>query len=198
MRRQPMQSYQQAARVGEELQRDESVQEQEETTDQSQSEENHEIESPASATVEAEIESRYKAELDDMRLRAAAEMENFKKRLAREHQEQIRYAAEKVLGDILPALDNLELALQYGKQNEACKDMLQGIAMTHKLLLEAVSRHGLTPVGDAGEGFNPEIHEAVGCAVCEDLPNGAISQVLQRGYKLGDRLIRPAKVMVNQ
>ena len=68
-----------------------------------------------------------KRDADDARLRAAAEMDNFKKRLKREHEEQIRYAAEKVMSDLLPTLDNLDLALQYGSKDEACKDMLQGV-----------------------------------------------------------------------
>ena len=99
------------------------------------------------ASAESIIEERCKAELTELRLRNAAEMDNFKKRLTREHEEQMRYAAEKVLGDLLPTLDNLDLALRYGSKSEACKDMLQGVAMTHKLLLDAVEKHGLKPLG---------------------------------------------------
>lgn len=139
-----------------------------------------------------------KAEADEQRLRAAAEMENFKKRLAREHEEKARYAAEKVLRDLLPALDNLDLALQYGSQNEACRDMMQGVAMTRKQLLEAVAKHGLAPVGVEGEAFTPELHEAVGFDSRPDMEANAVARVLQSGYKLGDRLLRPAKVMINQ
>ena len=141
---------------------------------------------------------KVKAEADEERLRAAAEMENFKKRLAREHEEMARYAAEKVLRDLLPALDNLDLALQYGSQNEACRDMVQGVAMTRKQLLEAVARHGLAPVGAEGEVFTPELHEAVGFDSRPDMETNAVARVLQSGYKLGDRLLRPAKVMINQ
>ncbi|GHU96146.1 hypothetical protein AGMMS49974_09310 [Deltaproteobacteria bacterium] len=140
----------------------------------------------------------YKAEVEEMRLRSAAEMENFKKRLSREHQEQLRYAAETVLSDLLPTLDNLDLALQYGSQNETCRDMFQGVAMTHKLLLAAVTKHGLTPLGAEAEEFTPETHEAVGFENRPDLPAGVVSRVLQHGYKLGKRLLRPAKVMINQ
>ena len=139
-----------------------------------------------------------KRDADDARLRAAAEMDNFKKRLKREHEDQIRYAAEKVMSDLLPTLDNLDLALQYGSKDEACKDMLQGVAMTRKLLLEAVARHGLTPVGTAGEAFTPELHEAVGFDAEADVEAGAVARVLQSGYKLGERLLRPAKVMIKQ
>lgn len=136
-------------------------------------------------------------EIEDMRLRMAAEMDNYKKRLDRNHQEQMRYASEKVLSDLLPALDNLDLALQYGSQHEACKDMMQGIEMTRKQLLDAVGKSGLVAVGQKGEVFNPEIHEAIGMEAEPSLEKGAVSRVLQRGYKLNDRLLRPAKVMVN-
>ena len=139
-----------------------------------------------------------KAEIDNLRLRQAAEMENFKKRLAREHQEQMQYAAEKVLGDLLPTLDNLELAMQYGNTSEACKDLLQGVSMTHKLLLDAVQKHGLLPVGEVGEAFDPAIHEAVGFDPQSELEAGKVARVLQRGYKLGSRLLRPARVMITQ
>ena len=154
---------------------------------------------PAENAVTAEsIEERCKAELNELRLRNAAEMDNFKKRLNREHEEQMRYAAEKVLGDLLPTLDNLDLALRYGSKSEACKDMLQGVAMTHKLLLDAVEKHGLKPMGEEGEEFDPNVHEAVGFEDRSDFAPNSVARVLQRGFKLGDRLLRPAKVMVKQ
>lgn len=150
------------------------------------------------ASAESIIEERCKAELTELRLRNAAEMDNFKKRLTREHDEQMRYAAEKVLGDLLPTLDNLDLALRYGSKSEACKDMLQGVAMTHKLLLDAVEKHGLRPLGEEGEEFDPNMHEAVGFEDRPDFAPNSVARVLQRGFKLGDRLLRPAKVMVKQ
>lgn len=143
-------------------------------------------------------EERWAAELAEMRLRTAAEMDNFKKRLSREHEEQMRYATEKVLSDLLPTLDNLDLALRYGSKSEACKDMLQGVAMTHKLLLDAVMKHGLKPLGEEGEEFNPSVHEAVGFEDRPELAPNSVARVLQSGYKLGERLLRPARVMVRQ
>ncbi len=139
-----------------------------------------------------------KEDADQTRLRALAEMENYKKRLAREHEEQLTYAAEKVLSSLLPSLDNLDLALQYGGQNEACKDMLMGIEMTRKLLLEAVKNHGLEPVGEMGEEFTPELHEGLIFETREDLEENRVSNVMQRGYKLKGRLIRPAKVSISK
>ena len=134
---------------------------------------------------------------EEVRLRALAEMENFKKRLQREKDEQTRYATENVLGDLLPTLDNLDLALQYGGQSEACKDMLTGVEMTRKLLLDAVKRHGLEPVGSVGEEFDPALHEAIGQEESPEHEAGRILHVMQKGYTLKDRLLRPAKVIVS-
>lgn len=143
------------------------------------------------------IENQYKKELEELRLRNAAEMDNFKKRLTREHQEQMKYASEKVLKDIIPAIDNLDLALQYATTHEACKDMVEGVAMTKKLLLESLERNGLKSVGKEGDEFNPQFHEAIGYEANPAVEKGAISKILQRGYILNDRLLRPAKVMIN-
>lgn len=152
----------------------------------------------AAPASEDEALARCKAEMEELRLRTAAEMENFKKRLTREHQEQMRFAAEKVLGDLLPSLDNLDLALQYGSRHEACKDMVQGVAMTRKLLLDALAKHGLTAFGEVGDEFSPEVHEGVGLEENPELAPGSVTRVMQRGYKLNDRLLRAAKVMINQ
>lgn len=135
-------------------------------------------------------------EADDTRIRALAEMENFKKRLQKEKDEQMTYVAESVLSDLLPTLDNLDLALQYGSKNEACKDMLMGVEMTKKLLLDAVKKHGLEPVGAVGEAFNPEFHEAIAQAEDPEIPAGHIISVMQKGYVLKGRLLRSAKVSV--
>ena len=151
----------------------------------------------AAEAVAADPAEQAKAEIADMRLRMAADMDNFRKRLTREHQEQIRYAAERVLSDLLPALDNLDLAIQDGSTHEACRDMMQGIELTRKQLQDAVAKSGLVSLGVAGEEFDPAKHEAIGVEANPELAPGAVSRVLQRGYKLHDRLLRPAKVMVN-
>lgn len=136
-------------------------------------------------------------EAEEVRLRALAEMENFKKRLQREKDEQVRYAAESVLSSLLPTLDNLDLALQYGSQVEACKDMLVGVEMTRKLFLDAIKLHGLEPAGTAGDAFDPEIHEAIGQEETSSLAEGHVVRVMQKGYTLKGRLLRSAKVIVS-
>lgn len=137
-------------------------------------------------------------EAEDVRLRALAEMDNFKKRLQRDKEEQVKYAAEAVLADLLPVLDNLDLAIQYGSREEACKDLLMGVTMTRKLFLDALKNHGLAPVGEMGEEFNPEVHEAVAHENREDMEPGKVAVLHQQGYTLKDRLLRPAKVAVSR
>jgi len=138
-----------------------------------------------------------KEQADEERLRALAEMDNFKKRMQRDKEEHMKYATESVLGDLLPTLDNLRLAIEYGKNIEGCKDMLIGVEMTQKLFLDAIARHGLEPVGAAGEEFNPETHEAVAKEPCDTTPEGVVKTLMQPGYKLKERLLRPAKVVVS-
>jgi len=137
-------------------------------------------------------------EAGDVRLRAIAELENVKKRLKREQEESVRFAAEGVLADLLPGLDSLDRAIEYGGKNEACKEVIQGVEMTSRLLLDALKSHGLAPCGESGEAFNPEFHEAIGFDRREDLDEGAVGMVVQRGYLLKDRLLRPAKVLINK
>ncbi len=139
-----------------------------------------------------------KEQADDERLRSLAEMDNFKKRLLREQEELRKYATESVLADLLPTLDNLDLALEHGRRVEACKDVVMGVDMTRKMFLDALKQHGLEAVGAAGEEFNPEIHEAVGEESTTDMQPGYVFSLLQRGYKLRERLLRPAKVVVSK
>ena len=154
-------------------------------------------------TLEEEID-RLKMEVAaeaDKRLRALAEADNLKKRLIREKEEFVKFAAEGVLADLLPVLDNLDLALAHGRTIETCKDVVQGVDMTRKVFLDILARHGLEACGQKGEEFNPEVHEAVGMQPggpgCEVAANHVL-QVMQSGYRLRGRLLRPAKVLVCQ
>lgn len=136
--------------------------------------------------------------IKNIQMRSLADFENYKKRLAREHDEHLKYAAEKVMKDLLPTLDNLELAINYGSKDEACANMMQGVQMTQKLLLDTVAKHGLTRIGEEGEPFDPARHEAIGCESREEYEPETVARVLQSGYDLSGRLLRPAKVMVNR
>lgn len=136
------------------------------------------------------------AESEKARLLALADMENARKRLQREKEEFMRYAGEKILADILPALDNLDLALSYVPENKECQNFVVGVDMTRKLLLDALQRHGLEQVGKLGENFDPAIHEAMGMEPHEGYTTGQVCGLMSKGYRLKDRLLRPAKVTV--
>lgn len=154
----------------------------------------------APATPEEAIE-RLRAELAaeaDKRLRAFAETENLKKRLIKEKEEFQKYATESLISELLPVLDHLDLALAHGRGNEACRDFMVGVDMTRKAFVDILARHGVTEFGTAGEPFNPESHEALGVASVPGLADDDVAQVVQRGYLLRGRLLRPAKVMVNK
>nr|WP_321256116.1 nucleotide exchange factor GrpE [uncultured Pseudodesulfovibrio sp.] len=139
-------------------------------------------------------------EAEGIRLRALADAENVKKRLFRENEEMKKYAGESVLADLLPVLDNLDLALAHtGNLDDACKNFVIGVDMTRKLFLDAVKGHGLEAVPvSVGSDFDPEVHEAVGTVQEPKLADNQIAQIVQGGYLLKGRLIRPAKVMVNK
>ena len=131
-------------------------------------------------------------------LRILADSENLKKRLAREKEEFCKFATSTLIEDILPIMDNLELAITHGQNTEACKDLLQGVEMTLKMFQEILKKHGLEPVGEEGEKFDPNIHEAMAQEEREDMEENMVCRLMQRGYKLHDRLLRPARVMVSK
>ncbi|OIQ51164.1 Protein GrpE [Pseudodesulfovibrio hydrargyri] len=139
-------------------------------------------------------------EAESIRLRALADSENVKKRLLRETEELKKYAGESILADLLPILDNLDLALAHtGNLSAECKNFVVGVDMTRKIFLDAVKNHGLEAVQAAvGTEFDPEIHEAVGTVEEPSLKSNQVAQVVQNGYRLKGRLLRPAKVMVNK
>lgn len=136
------------------------------------------------------------AESERVRLLALADLDNARKRLAREKEEFLKYAGESVIADILPALDNLDLALAYAPQGKECHNFVVGVDMTRKLLLDALARHGLEQVGELGETFDPARHEAVQMEVHPEYQSGHVCSLMNKGYRLKDRLIRPARVKV--
>ncbi len=140
-----------------------------------------------------------KMEKDDEMLRVKAEAENFRKRMTREKEQYCKYATESILEDILPVIDNLELAAEHGRKIEACKDLVQGVDMTIKIFMDTLKKHGLEPVEIVeGQEFDPTWHEAMAEEEREDMESGNVAQIMQKGYKLKDRLLRPARVIVSK
>lgn len=132
-------------------------------------------------------------EAKDMLLRTAAEFDNYKKRTERDRIAALEYAKAQMIKPLLPILDNIDRA-------SACEpgsaDYNKGIEMIVKQFCELGSQLGITPIGEVGDSFDPNIHEAVMHIEDENLGENVVAQVLQKGYKLGDTVIRTAMVQV--
>jgi molecular chaperone GrpE len=132
----------------------------------------------------------------DRLLRQAAELENYKKRAAREKTEAIRYANESLVKDLLPVLDNLERALDYAQGGGNGKPLLDGIEMVLKSFVEILGKHGVNPIAAVGESFDPNKHEAIAQVVTQEHKPNTVVEEHHKGYYLLDRLLRPAQVSV--
>lgn len=129
-------------------------------------------------------------------LRERADLENFRKRTQKEKEEILKYGNESLLQEILPAVDNMERALAHVEGD--CQDaVITGIRLTLDMLLAALKKFGVTPVGaERGTPFDPAVHQAMGQSECPDQAANTIVEVYQKGYLLNERLLRPAMVTV--
>jgi molecular chaperone GrpE len=130
---------------------------------------------------------------DDRLLRLAADFENYKKRAARERQEYVALANERLIGELLPILDDLERALSAAEQHEEAQ-LEEGVRLVHRSLASLLERHGVTAIDTDGR-FDPHVHEAL-LSQPSEAEEGSVLDVVQKGYKLGDRVVRPARVVV--
>jgi molecular chaperone GrpE len=129
----------------------------------------------------------------DRYLRLLADFENFRKRTEREKADFFRYAVAGVLKDILPVLDNFERALEHAEEGD---DFHKGVLMIYKHMLDVLQKHGLKQIEDVAVHFDPNIHEAVVREEDPSVPSHTVTAILQKGYFLHDRLLRPALVKV--
>ncbi len=133
-------------------------------------------------------------EADDRLLRLAADFDNYKKRAARERQEYVQLANERLIGELLPVIDDLERALAAAEQHEEAQ-LEEGVRLVHRSLAALLERHGVQTIETEGK-FDPHVHEALLSQPSEEAESGAVLDVVQKGYKLGDRVVRPARVIV--
>ncbi len=131
---------------------------------------------------------------DDLK-RVAAEFENYRKRVARDQQSLAARAHERIVKELLPVLDDLERALEAASEHQEAK-LEEGVRLVHRELQEALAKEGLEEIETNGR-FDPHVHEALLSQPSEQ-DDGAILEVLQKGYRLGDRVLRPARVVVSQ
>ncbi len=151
----------------------------------------------ARATAEAAELDALRRERDenyDRFLRKSAEFENYRKRVERERRELNGYVTGEVLRDLLPIIDNFERALLVrGADTEAYR---KGVEIIHDQLLDLLKKRGVTPIDAVGAMFDPHLHQAVVYEPSPGRPDGEVTEEFQRGYKIGDRLLRPAMVKV--
>lgn len=150
------------------------------------------------AELEAEV-----AKLKDAYIRAHADMENLRKRTAAELEQKLKYAQQPLASAILPVADNLRRALGAVPQGEAAADdairnLIVGLEMTEKELLDALARNQVKPVPGVGAPFDPHLHQAVQEVEDPEVPTGTVVQVFQTGYQIHDRLLRAAMVVVSK
>lgn len=133
----------------------------------------------------------------DAVLRHQADTENLRKRLLREQEKAQRYALERIVADLLPVRDSLERGLEVSEEAATVESLRDGKALTLKMLGKVLADHGLEVIDPAGQPFDPEWHEAMSMQPSEEHPQNTVIQVLQKGYRLHDRLLRPAMVVVS-
>jgi molecular chaperone GrpE len=142
----------------------------------------------------AEVERERDEYLNDLK-RVAADFENYRKRVARDQEGLVARAHERLVKELLPVLDDLERALEAAAQHEEAK-LEEGVRLVHRELVEALAREGLVEVETNGQ-FDPHVHEAL-VSQSSEQEDGSVIEVLQKGYRLGDRVLRPARVVVSQ
>jgi molecular chaperone GrpE len=136
---------------------------------------------------------RERDSLQDRLLRTAAEFDNYRKRMDRERRDLAEFTAGEVLTELLPIIDNLERALQAAAADDPLR---KGVELTHRQMLDLLRKRGVKPIEALGADFDPNFHQAVIHEVSEAHREGEVMEELQRGYVVGDRLLRPAMVKV--
>jgi molecular chaperone GrpE len=170
----------------------------EEQLDASEEQQTAEVDVEALQAALAAAEAKV-AEQQDSVLRAKAEADNARRRAIQDVDKAKNFALEKFAGELLQVIDNLERAVQFAdKENEAIKPVLEGVEMTLQSFVSVNEKFGLTPVDPQGEAFNPEKHQAMSMQESAELAPNTVMAVMQKGYELNGRIIRPAMVMVSK
>ena len=156
---------------------------------------------PASAVLDDLESLRTRAQERDQFLallkRTQADFENYQKRNQREREQDRRYLHGAFALDLLPALDNLERATEAARQAGEKGPLVQGVAMVQSQLLDMLKRHGITPIEALGQPFDPNLHQAVMQQPSAEQPPNTVLQVLEKGFMIHDRILRPARVVVS-
>jgi molecular chaperone GrpE len=136
-------------------------------------------------------------QIRDRALRAQAELENYRKRASRELQEQARYANIPLMRDLLPVIDNIDRAIEAAENAQEAPGLLAGFKMVAQQMQDVLRQHHCSPIDALHQPFDPNLHEAISQQPSPDLDPGTVMHVVQTGYKLHDRVVRPSQVVVS-
>jgi molecular chaperone GrpE len=156
---------------------------------------------PSSAAPEDATLTQMQADLDrfrDLALRSQADFENFRKRAIREKEDAVKYANASFLERLIPLVDNFELGLNAARSNAENSPILAGMEMVAKQLTDFLTASGVEPINAEGQVFDPNLHEAVAQEESATAAEGVVARQLRKGFKLRDRLLRPAMVVVSK
>ncbi|KPJ98823.1 MAG: hypothetical protein AMJ60_07030 [Desulfobacterales bacterium SG8_35] len=137
-------------------------------------------------------------ESEERVLRLAADFENTKKRLEREREISLKYAEENILKELLPGIDNIERAMDQGKEANSIDSLLEGVELTRNGLLATLEKYGVKAIESVGQPFDPNIHEAVAMEATGEMEPNMVLREFQKGYTYRERLLRPSKVIVSK
>ena len=139
------------------------------------------------------------AELRDQHIRLQAEFENFRRRGLKERQETQLYGHQNLVKELLPTVDNLDRAIEHAEQSssEELQQLLQGVELVRKELLGVLDRFGVTQIEAEGAVFDPAVHEAMAQTPSAEVPPNTVVAVMEQGFQLRDRMLRPARVVVS-
>jgi len=140
-------------------------------------------------------------ETEERYVRLHAEFDNFRRRSLKEKHESLQFGHQNLVKDLLSAVDNLERALEHGAQGGGASEVqgvLDGVELVHRELLGALAKHGVTTIEAEGQPFDPAVHEAMGQVPNAEVPPNTVLQVLQKGYRVHDRMLRPARVLISR
>ena len=137
------------------------------------------------------------AQWKDAAHRTAAELDNYRKRTARDLQETVKYANGSLLESLLPVLDNFDYGMQAAKAESEGSNLFIGLSMVLRQVQDFLKENGVEEIAAAGAAFDPNVHEAVSQQASDTMPEGTVTAQTRKGYKLRDRLLRPASVIVS-
>ena len=173
----------------------------EEVNQEAQADQEDAAETEAVEETEEQDAEKLAAELEDLNqrfLRVAADFENYKRRTAQEKDDLLKYSNAKLMGELLPVLDNFQLALKSPGDSPEAQNVIKGVEMIYRQMVQALEQAGMSKIEAVGQPFDPKLHEAIMQVEDDSVPEDTVVEELRAGYMLKERVIRPSMVKVSK